>query len=281
MIKGLIEKRIHPLIGIAIILFFLFTSLILTHFQWIKIESDVMSFSQVELAEKKKEEGLEASELIPLGFSEEKKEELFEDINGDGKKEILVTSVNDENVGFLVVAIINENNKFEKIGEFRYEGAYRGPLSVMEVKDINNNGKKEIILSLASGGVSTSAYGILSVDFYNKKIDWMKIRGRLGEEKEALFYVGSALTHYHSYKIEDLDNDNQEEIITINSWLEKEKPAELEEWEVLLSEEDAFGDTWWRCEIAIYKWNGDKFSYNQALLNRIGESGLRKICTSF
>ena len=275
--KRFYKRRVSLPISVGIISFLFIAVVLVSSWYWKDLEIMVKEFSKVELLNGEEETELDSSVLLPEGFSKDKKEEVIEDLNGDGFKEIILTSVNDNNVGYLVVATI-KNNKFEKVGEFRYEESYRGVLSVIKFEDIDNDGEKEIFLSLATGGASTSAEGILDVDFDNKKVDWVAMKDNSGENQKALFYVGAAVTHHHIYKIKDINQDSNKEIVTIDSWFEQEEPTDLEEWDFVYLINSNPGEEWRRCEIRVFEWDGNYFSYSGELINRIDKLEFEEIC---
>jgi hypothetical protein len=275
MIIDLLKKRISPLIGISVVSFLLILVLVFTFLQWRELEIKVRGFSKVSLGGKLKE--TDSSVFLPEGFSDDLKKEFIEDVNGDGRDDLILTSTNNNNTGCLVVAIFKDDS-FEKIGEFMYEEAYRGVLSVIDLEDIDRDGEKEIFLSLASGGASTEAEGILDIDFLNKEINWVMKKDESGEISKSLFYKGAAVTHHHLYEIKDIDKDNNKEIMTVDSWFEQEEPSDLEDWEFSYLVNLNPSKEWRKCGLKIFEWDGEFFSYSKELVSQIEKSDFREIC---
>jgi len=194
----------------------------------------------------------------------------IDDLNGDGKPEIIMAYINPDNEGYYAVSTINDNNgDFKKIAQFKYQEMYRGTPSIARTEDIDNDEIKEIFMDLNAGGAYTELEGIMDVDFAGEKLDWVKYASIEDSINNAIFPVGASVANRNDFVVIDLDNDQKKEIIEIYGNLIQDGrmlPSGLEETQILKKEEmpdtDTVNSQWWVYDVKSYEWNETIFAFD-------------------
>ena len=174
------------------------------------------------------------------------------DLNRDGRKEILLTSLEDKKPRAVLVDAENTDQKLSQVFDFSTEGFSKEP----EVKpeevpepiqsvDLNNDGVEEIVLDLKDYGAYTDSFGVLS--FQNGKLDWVFLLEPSGEKRPAVFRDGSSVRHANIFRI--LEEGDKKSLAQV------------------LGEEIKGGE--WSWEAEVFSWNGSAYAYNQALSEKI------------
>ena len=194
------------------------------------------------------------SRILPAQFDVKNAEYTISDLNGDNTPELIITATEqlDDTSSrpsatlIQIVSVLNREGKYTSLGKIQYQERIRGVPVVKELRDIDGDNQKELIVSLMYGGVSSAAEGILDVDFSNKKLSWVQLRDEEGRQQDAIFFLASAVAHYNYFEIQDIDKDGNQEIIEVFA-------------QVLPGTSNP------ECDAIVYEWNGNLFSYNRNL----------------
>ena len=207
-----------------------------------------------------------ADEIIPEGFDKEVRKPddyfslhglryTFEDLNGDGKEEvILVTSAfesSHEGIEriFIGVATISDNQQnYKKVAGLEHKVGYADTLytpDFHDFEDIDEDGQKEMFLIHRSAVTMQNNYSycIFDVDFIKEEI----------KPFDECFSEWSGALGFNMFYLEDIDKDGKREFVEIVSGFSNEPtPKEY-------------------CEVKVYKWDGLKLSHNEQLSSLILE----------
>ena len=205
-------------------------------------------------------------EVIPQNYNLDTSRAFERDLNNDGLSELIIaarptriTEISYE-AYLAVVTLLDREGNYKKIGDFYFtekDGiAFRDSPGLDSLEDIDNDGKKEIILDLGTGGASNEAYGIFKIDWDLNKINWLKIQ-KDGEIKNTFFLRGGSVMHQEDFELKDLDKDGLIEIIEEKGQYIGSS-GEEKDW---LEEKN------WKWQNSVYKWNGSIFLYNTELSN--------------
>lgn len=183
---------------------------------------------------------------FPGGFSSKGFKEKELDLDGDGKKELLLTSLNASGPQAVLTDSADFSKAFSNIFNFSTAGfseefsfkAEEAP-EVYQVTDLNANGKKELIFDLENYGAYTSTYGV--VIFLNKKFEWLMVEEENGSSHPAIFQDGASVRNAEVFKV-----------------LEDKKA---------LVQVSGVGDNdgSWTWDVKAFSWNGEKYVFNAAL----------------
>ena len=203
------------------------------------------------------------TEIIPSDFNKEKAEYYLEDLNNDGKPEIIiiVPDLSKEKEDIVAITLKDTEGNFEKIGELENKAIFR----VIETEDLDNDNQKEIILS-APCDHHCYTEAILDVDFDNQKLEWLKLKNERGNIQEAFLDRWVGAFGSSDWDIEDIDKDGKKELVEIDSRIQFEKPENLKMVKIKQLWDDFLKKDYWKiCETKVYEWDGSFFSYNEEL----------------
>ncbi|KPJ57419.1 hypothetical protein AMJ49_00570 [Parcubacteria bacterium DG_74_2] len=203
--------------------------------------------------------------IVPKNYDRETICSFIDDLDNDEFSEIILVftpTPPTSEAYFTIVVPTNETGNYKKIADFTFGKEditfFRSTPCVYDTKDlldIDNDGKKEIILDLGTGGASNEAFGVFKINWNLNKIDWLKLKRKDQIVENTYFLRGGSIMHQEIFEVKDLNSDGVMEII--------EKTGEYigtfedpEDWK---KEES------WKWQITVYKWNGSIFDYNEEL----------------
>jgi len=214
--------------------------------------------------------------VLPLNFDRENAEYLIDDLNNDGSLEIIVTACLPaakaqyyEKAYLGVLKVQNLEGDYQKIGELEFGEPvtiFRGIPKVAELddleslQDIDNDGQKEIILYLGTGGASNEAYGIFDVNWSKKEINWLNMRYESGSVQPTFLLRGGSVMHQETFQLNDIDGDGRLEIIEKSGGFIGSSQVKEGDW---LKEEN------WQWQKKVYRWDGEVFSYDKELTAKL------------
>ena len=224
------------------------------------------------------------NQALPSDFDRESAVYRIEDLNEDGKTEIIISASSlyqAEPTGlrkaiFIVVAATSKKN-YQKIGELIEENIEYDP-SINNFQDIDGDKQKEILIGTGAGGAYTIGEGVLKADFSGKKLDWVRLKEKDGTTREAIFFVGASVMHQSAYGFGDSNHNGKKEIFTVQLDLQNEpldRPLEPNEKASTQPPENTITGV---CRVSAYEWDGVFFSYNEET-SKLILSELRDSCT--
>src|SRR3989338_6478464 len=179
------------------------------------------------------------------------------DFNGDGKKEIFITTFANSGAkaaignkdGNLLTPVFNfDVRAFPEI-EFKIEDVPE----ISEIKDLNGDGLDEFILDLKSYGAYSNLFGIIEVN--DSKFSWAMIKTMEGKILPAIFYDGASVRNANIFRIYE---DGSKKAI------------------VYIAGNSSDGENWfWEGE--VYSWSGGEYKYDVALTRKILSEQPRKM----
>ena len=203
--------------------------------------------------------------ILPENYDRKTACFFIDDLNGDGVFEIIIGITPNLPANEAYLAILepkDEIGNYKKIADFKFSErekiSFRETPCIREVKDlldIDGDGKKEMILSLGTGGATNEAFGIFKIDWDLKKIKWLKIRTKQGNLENSFFLKGGGIFHQEVFYLKDIDGDEILEVVEKFGQCEKECQKEKN----------------WQWQISVYKWNGKIFEYSQKLSEKLLE----------
>ena len=172
------------------------------------------------------------------------------DLNDDGEAELLLTS-SDSSGGYAVMVDPDNTSKaISNIFKFptssfaeEYKFKSTEPPEVLEIIDLNANGRQEMIFDLKDGGAYTTTEGI--VIFTGTQLQWLELEEEGGKMRPAIFRNGSSVRNANVFRILPSDKAIVE----------------------LAGVGDVEGN--WTWEVKAYKWNGAKYKSNITLATQI------------
>lgn len=273
------KKEISTSIAIGTILILALLAGGVIFWQSLKIEEDLPLVIEMKPKEELKKLGITqelinkvVNNILPENYDRESVVSFIQDLNSDELEELIISATSiispqelPHQAYIIVVTPLDKTGNFKKIAEFYFgeeerivfRSTPRVSLLINNsgILDIDGDGKKEIILSLGTGGASSEAYGIFKIDWILGEINWLKIKAEDGTVENTYFLEGGSVMHQESFYFEDIDNDGVLEMIE-KAGLYLEGAGEPEDWE---KEES------WNWQIWVYKWDGLIFSYNEEL----------------
>jgi hypothetical protein len=205
--------------------------------------------------------------LVPEKYSKNNASYFIDDLNNDGAKELIIGTVPVESdSGYFdeayiaIVTDFNKDGRYKKIADYHINTENIEPMSIAPsvnyVVDIENDGKKELVLSLGNaGGAYTTASGIFKIDWNAGKISWLKMEKENENVQNASFLTGASLMHILGFELKDLDNDGILEVV-----------EEENDYNGTSGDEDNMNDkNNWESKKSVYKWSGSLFYYDSKL----------------
>jgi hypothetical protein len=278
MIK-ILKKEISIPVAIGTILILAIFAGGIVFWQSLKIEGDLPLVMEMKPKEELKK--LEITQelidkiinnVLPENYDRESVVSFIQDLNSDELEELIISATSivspqelPHQAYIIVVTPFDKTGNFKKVAEF-YFGEEEGiifrstpRISLLinnsGILDIDGDGKKEIILSLGTGGSSNEAYGIFKIYWILGEINWLKMRAEDGIIKNTYFLEGGSVRHQESFYFKDIDNDGALEMIE-KAGFYLEGVGEPEGWE---KEEG------WNWQIWVYKWDSFIFDYNKEM----------------
>lgn len=188
---------------------------------------------------------------LPAGFPLKKLVQKELDLNQDGKKELLVTSLGEDGPRAILVDAADTDRKLSEVFDFSVpedspesEFTSEDTPEVFETLDLNQDGSGEIILDLKDYGANTDSFGVLA--FKNGKLEWVILQEADGTSRPAIFRDGASAKHASVFKIFETE------------------PRALAQ---IVGEEGADGG--WNWEVEAFSWDGSRYAYNAALSRSI------------
>ncbi|OGF69581.1 hypothetical protein A3C75_01465 [Candidatus Giovannonibacteria bacterium RIFCSPHIGHO2_02_FULL_44_31] len=195
---------------------------------------------------------------LPAGFSSQGLKEKELDTNNDGKKELLLTSLDSSGPHAVLVDILDNAKPLSNIfnfpqGGFSEEFSFKSGEApeIDQTMDLNTNGREELVFDLKDYGAYTTTYGV--VIFSAGKFDWLMLEEKDGESRPAIFRDGASVRNANVFKI---------------------LPEEKALAEVSGASDNDGNWTW---EVSAYKWNGTKYVYDATLSAKIKSEQPKKI----
>ncbi|OGF66446.1 hypothetical protein A3F23_03625 [Candidatus Giovannonibacteria bacterium RIFCSPHIGHO2_12_FULL_43_15] len=195
---------------------------------------------------------------LPAGFSTKGLKEKELDLNNDGTKELLLTSLDASGPHAVLVDPKDSSKAFSNIFNFPQSG-FKEEFSfksgeapeIDQTMDLNANGRAELVFDLKDYGAYTTTYGV--VIFSAGKFDWLMLEEKDSKNRPAIFRDGASVRNADVFKI-----------------LPTEKA---------LVEVSGAGDNDgnWMWETSAYKWNGTKYVYDASLSAKIQAEQPKKI----
>jgi hypothetical protein len=274
------KKGISAPLAIGIIFILAFFVGALTRWQYLKMEEDIVFTSSLKPREKIKESKTKEElidELINQVFSEDYDRENVEtflvDLNNDNSEEIILSATSIVTQGGLakralivVVEFSEQLANFEQIAQFSFNEEdsifFRQTPNINSqnsILDIDQDGIKEMVFDLGTGGASNEAYGIFKVDWDPKNMEWLKVTREDGTTENSYLLKGGSAMHQETFQLIDVDSDGFIEIV---------------EWKGrYLGEGDWQKEESWEWQVWTYKWDGFVFNYDEELSELLSEGG--------
>lgn len=172
------------------------------------------------------------------------------DLDHKGGPELIIGAATENTATIQVLAILNKEGAYERIGKIEYQELIREAPESKELSDIDGDGQEEIIMSLMYGGASSWAEGILDVDFAKRTTQWVQMRNKDGQIQDAIFVLAASAAYSNRFEILDIDNDGKKELSEIFA------QAILDETE---------------CEVNVYEWDDTLFAFDKILSEQTRE----------
>lgn len=191
---------------------------------------------------------LESDKELAANFPLKNIREKELDLNRDGRKEILLTSLDDSGPRAVLVDAENTDKKLSEVFDFATaEEEFKSDQAPepRETADLNGDGVEEIVLDLKDYGAYTDSYGVLA--FNSGKLEWVMLREADGSGRPAIFRDGSSVKHANIFKI--LEEGGKKALVQI------------------FGEEDE--DENWSWQAEAFSWNGSEYAYAAALSQKI------------
>ena len=131
------------------------------------------------------------------------------------------------------------------------------------ILDINNDGKKEIVMNMGMLGVSDYLYKIFIVNKDNHTLEWLKIADKDGKTEDFSFSGGARAMNRSDFYFKDIDRNKTMEIIKNYEHLVG-SPQEAN-----VVEQNNGENLYWLNQPEAYGWNGSYYAYNQILSDSI------------
>jgi len=195
---------------------------------------------------------------FPAGFPAQGLKEKELDTNNDGKKELLLTSLDASGPHAILADPLDNTKALSNIFNFPQNGfseefsfkSGEAP-EIDQTMDLNANGREELVFDLKDYGAYTTTYGV--VIFSGGKLDWLMLEEKDGKSRPAIFRDGASVRTANVFKI--LSDEK--------AWVEVSGAGDNE------------GN--WTWEVSAYKWNGTKYIYNSELSAKIKSEQPKKI----
>lgn len=203
-----------------------------------------------------------ADKFIPENYDKINFSSFVTDLDKDGSKEIILGALpkeikdnNDKFKAYLTVISYKENS-YKEVANFIFneetEVGFRGTpgiISKNDIVDIDNDGKKEMVLYLGSGGASNEAYGIFKIDWEAGKINWLKFQDKDKIIGYTWFAIGGTVMYGEDFELRDIDGGNDFVLDIIEKHGENMNPM---------------GDTEdFQWTNTVYKWDGSMFVFER------------------
>ncbi len=195
---------------------------------------------------------------FPAGFSSQGLKEKVLDINSDGKKELLLTSLDSSGPRAVLADPLDNTKALSNIfnfpqNEFSEEFSFKSGEApeIDQTMDLNANGREELVFDLKDYGAYTTTYGV--VIFSGGKFNWLMLEEKDGKSRPAIFRDGASVRNADVFKI---------------------LPDEKALVEVSGAGDNNGNWTWWA---SAYKWSGEKYVYDASLSAKIVTEQPKKI----
>ena len=208
--------------------------------------------------------------ILPEGYSRDLAHYSVEDLNNDGIKEIIIIStpiIRDEmyvieEAYLTVITDVKKDNTYKKVGDYYFTTENNvGMIELPYVNnfiDIDNDGKKEILLSFDV--TMKHIMVIFKIDWEAGKMNWLKAT-EYGVSYQNAFITSSRLGLETKIHYEDIDNDNMIEVIG------EKKEYIYDYFEADIS--DLENEENYKITKFVYKWDGSGFVYDEKLSNAL------------
>ncbi len=197
--------------------------------------------------------------LIPAGHEKDKVKILVEDLDGNGTKDIVLSSAvpPDPELGITeakitIVEPTDTNGNYKLVAEYPFVERRDSMPYATNALDFDADGRKELLVRTGFGGAYTNESALFKINWDSKTLTWTKAGFPDGSKELLGLLQGASVKNYADFALVDLDSDRTLEIVVKGASLVDEAGNSLDPKN-------------WEWNILIYKWNGEFFAYKPDL----------------